>query len=307
VSRRVWLVLLLLGALLVGCSGGSRPAGRSDGSPSTVKPRVVSPSKSSSTRFQRYVAMGDSFSAGPLIPTTNLAAGCARSDHNYPSLLAERLGVRRFIDVTCSGATTADVTHVQHTFGEARVPPQARQLTPKTDLVTIGIGGNDLRLFNTLVRLCTRLAPTDPAGTPCSHELTKEGIDLGSATRTITANVTAALREVRRRAPNATVVLVGYLRLVPDKGTCGALPLAVGDYAVGRRIGEALTRAQRRAARSTGVRFVDMYARSRGHDICSSDPWVNGRINDRERALSYHPFESGMKADAAGVLQALGQ
>ena len=305
--RRVWLVLLLLGALLAGCSsGGSQPAGQSDASPSTVKPRVVSPSTSSAARFHRYVAMGDSFSAGPLIPTTDLAGGCARSDHNYPSLLAERLGVRTFVDVTCSGATTSDLTHVQHTFGDARIPPQARQLTPRTDLVTIGIGGNDLRLFNTLVRLCTRLAPTDPTGSPCSHELARQDIDLGSATRRITANVTAALREVRRRAPNATVVLVGYLRLVPDRGTCGALPLAAGDYAVGRRIGEALTRAQRRAARTTGVRFVDMYALSRGHDICSGDPWVNGRITDRQRALSYHPFESGMKADAAAVLKALG-
>ena len=33
----------------------------------------------------RYVALGDSYSAGPLIPTTDLAGGCARSDHNYPT------------------------------------------------------------------------------------------------------------------------------------------------------------------------------------------------------------------------------
>jgi lysophospholipase L1-like esterase len=293
--------------LLAGCSGSSSSGG-SDDAPSTVKPRVVKPSTSSgSSRFQRYVAMGDSFSAGPLIPTTDLAAGCARSDHNYPSLLAERLGVHTFVDVTCSGASTADVTHVQRTFGEARIPPQARQLTRKTDLVTIGIGGNDLKLFNTLVRVCPRLAGTDPTGSPCSRELATRGIDLDKATRTITAKVTAALREIRRRAPRATVVLVGYLRLAPDSGSCSALPLAFGDYAIGRRIGEALTRAQRRAARSTGVRFVDMYAASRGHDICSHDPWVNGRVTDRQRALSFHPFEAGMKADAEQVLAALGK
>ncbi len=117
----------------------------------------------------------------------------------------------------------------------------------------------------------------------------------------------AALQEIKRRAPRATVVLVGYLRLAPERGSCPELPLAVGDYAVGRRIGEALSQAQRRAATSTGVRFVDMYSASRGHDICSSDPWVNGRVTDRQRALSYHPFESGMKADADQVLAALGK
>ena len=46
----------------------------------------------------RYVALGDSYTAGPLIPTTDLAGGCARSDHNYPTLVAdavEREDVRR--------------------------------------------------------------------------------------------------------------------------------------------------------------------------------------------------------------------
>ena len=52
----------------------------------------------------RYVALGDSYSAGPLIPTTDLAGGCARSDHNYPSLVARPLKVKTFVDVTCSGA-----------------------------------------------------------------------------------------------------------------------------------------------------------------------------------------------------------
>ncbi len=306
-SRRLCsLALLVLALLLTGCSGSTSPS-RPDNPSSTIEPRTVSPSPTSgSGRFQRYVALGDSYSAGPLIPTTDLAGGCARSDHNYPSLIAKRLAVRTFVDVTCSGARTSDLTHVQPTFGDARIPPQARALNDKTDLVTIGIGGNDLALFNTLVRLCTQVAGRDPTGSPCTRELATRGIDVDAATRTISAHVAAALREVKSRAPKATVVLVGYLRLVPDRGTCPGLPLAAGDYAVGRRIGEALSRAQQSAATATGVRFVDMYAASRGHDICSNDPWVNGRTTDRQRALSYHPFESGMKADADAVLKALG-
>ena len=241
-----------------------------------------------------------------MIPTTDLAGGCARSDHNYPSLVAKRLGVRSFVDVSCSAATTHDLTHVQPTFGDARIPPQINQVTRATDLVTIGIGGNDLDLFATLVRTCTRLRASDPTGSPCARELAAHGPDLDAATTTISRRVAASLALIRRRAPRATVVLVGYLRLVPGSGTCPTLPLATGDYAEGRRISRVLDRALDRAARRAGVRYVDMYAASRGHDVCSATPWVNGARTDRTRALAYHPFAVGMRADAAHVLTALG-
>lgn len=294
---------LLLGCLvpvlLSGCT-------RSEGDPSaTGAPSSDStPSTTATPSFQRYAALGDSYSAGPLIPTTDLAAGCARSSSNYPSLLADRLGVEQFTDVTCSGATTRDLSHVQRPFGDVRIPPQLRAVDRRTDLVTVGIGGNDLGLFATLVGTCTRLRAADPTGSPCSRRLA-EGPDLEAATATIGSRVTASLRAVRRLAPQATVVLVGYPRLVPDEGTCAALPLAAGDYAEGRRISRALDTALARAARRAGATFVDVYDVSRGHDICSIDPWVNGRTTDRQRALAYHPFAAGMRAVADQVLATL--
>ena len=47
---------------------------------------------------------------GPDIPTqVGAAAGCQRSDRNYPSLLAQYLGLKagQVRDVSCSGATSA--------------------------------------------------------------------------------------------------------------------------------------------------------------------------------------------------------
>jgi lysophospholipase L1-like esterase len=299
---------LLLGTLAVCLATGCTPNGTSTGR----APDDATPSASPRTApspgvgFRRYVALGDSYSAGPLIPTTDLAGGCARSDHNYPSLLAARLHVARLVDVTCSGASTANLTHVQRPFQGARVPPQLDAVTPRTDLVTLGIGGNDLDLFGTLVATCTRLRDGDPTGSPCGRELARNGPDLDAQAATITARVADALRAVHRRAPDATVVLVGYLRLVPDRGTCPRLPLAVGDYPVGRRISRILNRALLRAASRAHATFVDMYAASRGHDICSATPWVNGSVTDRTRALAYHPLEAGMRADAREVLAALG-
>jgi lysophospholipase L1-like esterase len=289
--------------LVAGCT----PARSTPGGTSASSPRPTA-TTSPASEAQRYVALGDSYSAGPLIPTSDLAGGCLRSDHNYPSLLARQLHVRSFRDVTCSGATTADLTHVQRTFGDARIPPQLDAVTKRTTLVTVGIGGNDLDLFTTLVSTCTRLRTSDPTGAPCTRQLATRGVDLRKVTSTISGNVERSLRAIRAKvAPGATVLLVGYLRQVPPSGTCAALPLATGDYAVGRRISAALNQALHRAAQRTGVRFVDMYAQSAGHDICSAHPWVNGAVTDRQRALAYHPFASGMRADAAGVRAALGR
>ncbi len=288
--------VVLAAALLVsGCTSGQAAPTSS----------AATPSASTAAPTGRYVALGDSFTAGPLIPTTDLAGGCARSDHNYPSLLADELDVKTFVDVSCSGAKTHDLTGVQRPFEDARIPPQLRALTPDTTLVTLGIGGNDLDLFATLVGTCARLRSSDPQGSPCARLLAANGPDLDAATDTISTRVVTALRTIRERAPRAKVVLVGYLRLVPDRGTCVGLPLAAGDYAEGRRISQTLDRALRRAARRSGVTFVDMYAASRGHDICSKDPWVNGSATNRQKALAYHPFASGMRAVAREVASAL--
>lgn len=249
--------------------------------------------------------MGDSYSSGPLIPTTDLAGGCTRSDHNYPSLLAADLGVEDFVDVTCSGATTANLSGVQHPFPDSNIPPQLDALNRATDLVTLGIGGNDFNLFATLVATCAQLRASDPTGAPCTRRLSTTGPDLEAATDAISTRVATALRSIGQRAPDATVVLVGYLRLVPDTGTCAALPLATGDYAQGRRFSNLLDRALSRAAARAKVTYVDMDRASRGHDICSADPWVNGQVTDREKALAYHPFAAGMQADARQILAAL--
>ena len=288
---RLLSALLLLLLTSTACTSGS--------------PRT--PTATAEPPFRTYVALGDPFSAGPLIPTSDLAGGCLRSDHNYPSLVAERLRVDTFVDVTCSGAQTADLVRPQRPFEDSRIPAQLRAVTADTDLVTIGIGGNDLDLFGTLVQTCTSLRVSDPAGSPCARRLADRGPDLAAATRVISDRVTTSLRAIHAKAPEATVLLVGYLRLVPDRGSCGRLPLAKGDYAEGRRISRVLDRALAQAARRAAVRFVDMYDASRGHDVCSDEPWVNGRTTYQERALAYHPFAAGMRADAEQVLTGLGR
>lgn len=253
--------------------------------------------------FAHYVALGDSYTAGPFVPATDLADGCLRSDGNYPSQLAEKLHITDVTDVSCSAASTRDLAGRQHIYQDATVSPQLAAVHADTDLVTLGIGGNDFNLFATLVQECASLRGSDPAGSPCTDALAARGTDLVAQTDQIGTRVARSIRTVQQRAPDATVVLVGYPRLAPSHGSCPRLlPFATGDLAMADRVAAALNGALGGAARRTGVEFVDMYAASQGHDVCSADPWVNGRSTDRAAALAYHPFAAEMSAVADRIV-----
>jgi hypothetical protein len=95
--------------------------------------------------IRHYVALGDSFSAGPFIPPPDRTMlGCARSLSNYPHLLNAHIKPTTFVDVSCSAAKTADMTESRFLPTLRKVPPQLDALRPETDLVTLTIGGNDL-------------------------------------------------------------------------------------------------------------------------------------------------------------------
>ncbi len=290
------MATLLLGA----CSS-------EDVDPDALQSGVEDVTDASPPSFTRYVALGDSFTAAPLVPTTDLADGCFRSDSNYPSLVAERLDIDTFVDVSCSGAETADLTAPQQTVQDSSVPPQLDAVGPGTDLVTLGIGGNDFDLFHTLVATCSQLRAEDPTGSPCADTLEDRGVDLVATTERISGRVVAAVRQVQERAPSAEVLLVGYLRIAPSDGRCPELSFARDDYAFGQRVSQALNDALARAARRTGVEFVDMYAASEGHDVCSDEAWVNGRNTVQGEALAFHPFAEGMEAVADEVVEALSE
>ncbi len=125
-----------------------------------------------------------------------------------------------------------------------------------------------------------------------------------SALRTTRSRVTDVVREVRHLAPKAKVLVVGYPQIISADNRCDKLPLAAGDYAYGERVNRALTEALRYAAKATGSTYVDVWAASQGHDICSDDPWVNGAVNDQKRAAAYHPFAAEQIAVADLVVDA---
>ncbi|HEX5145620.1 MAG TPA: SGNH/GDSL hydrolase family protein, partial [Conexibacter sp.] len=163
----------------------------------------------------RYVALGDSYTAGPLIPNQSLnPLGCLRSDHNYPHLVQPGLTTASLSDVSCSGATTDDMFNAQSTEAGTN-PPQLNALTADTRVVTLGIGGNDIG-FSGIVVNCARLNPFDP----CKDDYVHGAVDDISVRIAATApKVDAVIAAIHARAPSAKVHVVGYPTILPATGS----------------------------------------------------------------------------------------
>ncbi|WP_299053833.1 SGNH/GDSL hydrolase family protein [uncultured Nocardioides sp.] len=285
--RRV-LPVLLAALLIMGCSGPPAP---------DAEPGTGATSAEPSPRPLRYVALGDSYTAAPLVPRVDGASGpCVRSTGNYPAIVAEALTEDgtpvRVVDRSCVEADVADLFAPQTVRG-GEVPAQTAPLDRRTDLVTVGIGGNDVLgplLGGCLVGgTCADLPRSDSAA-----RLAALRTDLGDA-----------LRRIGRLAPQAEVLLVGYPQTAPPRGTCDALvPLAAEDVAYARGLADDLDTTLRAAADDAGVGFVDAYAASAGHDICGERPWVAGTTTVPGEALALHPFARGQEEVAALVVEA---
>ena len=253
----------------------------------------------------RYVALGDSFTSGAGLPLTRRdALSCGRSSLSYPHLVAEAIGAE-LVDVSCGGATTENGTEPQSLGGESW-PPQLSAVTKDTDLVTVGLGGNDLSWYLEVMFSCTSAAAADPTGNPCEEQSTSPESGLTALPPQIGARLEALLTEVHRRAPAARVLLVGYPQPVPARGTCPELPLATGDYPFVRAQWEAMDAAMREAAAAAGATYVAVLGPSEGHDICAGpDAWVNGVEARSGVAAAYHPLAGGQAAVAELVEEAL--
>jgi lysophospholipase L1-like esterase len=217
-----------------------------------------------------YVALGDSYAAGPLIPLpTGRPAGCLRSTRNYPSMVAETLGVPDFRDASCSGATTAELAAEQATQLGTN-PPQFDRLDPDVELVSLTIGGNDIG-FAEIIDECAKRSPTKPFGAACKEFYTAGGQDqLAARIDAAAPKVAASLAAIAGRAPDAAVLLVGYPAILPDSGPgCfPVVPYSGGDVAFLRETEKRLNAMLADEAERAGATYVDTYAPTVGPGSC---------------------------------------
>jgi lysophospholipase L1-like esterase len=255
---------------------------------------------------QSYVALGDSYTAGPVIPVQQPDPfGCLRSDHNYPHLVTSALGIDNFKDASCSGAETEDMTAPQG-VSPGPNPPQFDRLEVSTELVTLGIGGNDIG-FSEIIENCFA---SSPSGHPCQDHYVVNGRDELRARIAATApKVAAVLQGIHQRSPLARVYVVPYLSILPETGPgCWPqMPIAPEDVPYLRGIEHELNGMLARQARANGARYVDAFTPSLGHDACQLpvSRWVEPAVPTTP-AAPVHPNLFGMQGYAAAVLARVG-
>ena len=242
----------------------------------------------------KYVALGSSFAAGPGVAAQ--LGTCGRSDHNYSNLVADALGLT-LTDVSCNGATTANILNTPQ--GDSA--PQIDAVSRDTALVTVTIGGNDIR-YTSSTFACAGKAPADH----CTANLDQAAIS--EAVNQLPAELGAMLDAVKAKAPQATIVLVAYPRVFPKNAIdCGELDLSSNDTVYLAALGQRLEEAFVSATSSRRILIADAYVRAEGHGPCAtSERWVNG-ANVADTGIRFHPTAEGHIEMARLVLAALGR
>jgi lysophospholipase L1-like esterase len=219
-------------------------------------------------------------------------------------------GVTQFRDESCSGATTAHLTAAQPVLLGIHAP-QFDALRADAQLVTVGIGGNDVGLVG-VATTCVGLGLLAPTGTACRTNFAKPGggdkvLDEIAATA---PKIAATLQGIHARSPQARVLVVGYPAVLPGNGAgCYPLvPLSRDDIAY---LDEMLRRTNTMLAEQAAANdaeYVDTYGESVGHDVCTlpGTRWFEGLVPTAP-AFPLHPNAVGAASMARSVLRVLGR
>ncbi|TWP53294.1 SGNH/GDSL hydrolase family protein [Lentzea tibetensis] len=217
-----------------------------------------------------YVALGDSYSSG--VGTGSYigsSGGCKRSNYAYPALWAAARSVASFSFQACSGARTGDVLN------------QLGALSASTTLVSVTVGGNDAG-FTDVITTCTFGTDQD-----CTNRTNQAKTYVQNTLPGLLDNVYA---QIRNRAPGAQVVVLGYPRMYKVPGSCNA-GLSETKRAAINGAADALAVVIGQRAGAKGFTFRDLRTPWTGHEICSSDWWMNSLSWPVEE--SYHPNRNG--------------
>ena len=226
-----------------------------------------------------YDALGDSYASGYGVPPYSDTCGRSRSAY------AVRLGGLKRIElddfVACAGATTGSLVS----------GGQLAALDAHTDLVTISIGGNDIR-WGDAVGAC--LAGTDEQ---CAAAV---GASQAAITNVLPGLLDPVYAQVSAGAPNARVIVTGYPRLFSPKH--GAyFNASVAEQKALNNGADLLNTVIAQAAARHDFDFVNVTKRFRNHGVNAPRPWILGALDPGR----FHPNTKGYRAYTSAVAAAI--
>lgn len=231
-----------------------------------------------------YAGLGDSYSSGNGAFSTNLDWGCGRNTYAYPYLVAQARPNTHLTFVACQGAVTDDV-----------VNSQVNSLTADTDYVSITIGGNDVGFANLIMNCAGSLSfNCENATNEAKYKITNE----------LPAKLDRAYAAIRAKAPNATVVVLGYGRMFGKSVSCAAANGITAQEAVwANEVADLLDATIAGRVAAAGFTYQSSIKSFTGHDMCAATPYVNGK--SWSIADGYHPTRAGYSEALAPAVRAV--
>ncbi|MFF0870165.1 SGNH/GDSL hydrolase family protein [Nonomuraea sp. NPDC003560] len=291
---------------------------------------TLSPAQPAAAATYQWAALGDSYTAGVIQAAGDVFEiprdGCERTDRSYPQVIERDLGsLFDLTNVSCGAATIEDVTfRAQEPIGRhlppisedpdypfPPVPPQSQAVTPGTDVVTVGVGGNTLGFAEILLK-CVELGQgSGGVGTPCKDDL---AASIPGRLTKASRDYDQMLTTLHERAPRAKILAIGYPTIVPkDTSTCRYndihqfASITRGDLDWLRRdVLEPLNNAiEKSAGTHNAASFVDLYDSSQNHSVCDAGKWVEGIFDHDNRPAFVHPNDRGHRNAADHVTSAI--
>jgi lysophospholipase L1-like esterase len=199
-------------------------------------------------------------------------------------------------------------------------PPQFDALHAGVDLVTVGIGGNDVGFVNE-AESCLNLVPVSVPGAPhglggsCAAAFTAGGVDqIDQAIKATAPKLVTILAFIRRLAPNARILLVNYLDAVPLDGKgCWNIDVPVQNEDMAYLSSKFVEMNNMLGWMATleNVQVVDTFTPTIGHDVCRA-PTVRDvegvlplSLNPLDINFPLHPNGAGAAAQTAAVYAAI--
>lgn len=227
-----------------------------------------------------YTALGDSYSSGVGAGSYDLDSSCMRTSNAYPARVAAATGFTLSF-TACSGATTTDV-----------VANQLGPLNASTDYVTVSAGGNDAG-FTSLIVDCTIFNCVSSVNSTITWTST-----------TLPGLLNNLYSQIQTRAPNATVIVVGYPRLF-NGSTCGsAFGISSSEQAAANSLVDAFDTVTAARAAAYGFTYKSAVSQFTGHALCSSSPWLNG-LSPFALSNSYHPNNAGQTSGYTPLVRSI--
>lgn len=222
-----------------------------------------------------YDALGDSYASGYGVPPYT---ACGQSQAAYAVQLDGRMKIALDDFAACAGATTLTLVS----------GGQLDALDVDTDLVTVTIGGNDIK-WGTAVGAC--LTRSDPE---CAASITYVR---GLISTALPGLLNGVYTQIAAAAPNAHVVVTGYPRIFsPEYGDY--LNASVAEQIAMNDGADLLNSVIADSAAGYGFQYVDVAQKFDGHGVNAPEPYINGPFDP---AGGLHPNEGGYEAYTASV------